>query len=62
MIKNEWLLRINKKTEPGLRGGMELLHNYINTDQTRSIRLLDGFRHSHTADPTTDVFGLLLKT
>jgi len=49
----------NKKTEPALRGGLESLQNYINADQSRTTRLPDGFRHSLTAGPTTDVFGFL---
>jgi len=58
MVNNGGLLYINKKKhEPSLRGGLELLQNYINADQTRTTRLPDGFRHSHTAGPTTDEFG-----
>jgi hypothetical protein len=60
IVNDGRLLYINKKeTEPSLRGGLELLQNYINADQTRTTRLPDGFRHSHTAGPTTDEFGFL---
>jgi 2-polyprenyl-3-methyl-5-hydroxy-6-metoxy-1,4-benzoquinol methylase len=53
-IKDNRLLYINnKETEPVL--GRTLPH----TSQNRSIRLPDGFPHSHTASPTTDVFGFL---
>jgi len=44
---------VRKETEPVL--GRTLPH----TSQNRSIRLPDGLPHSHTAGPTTDVFGFL---
>jgi hypothetical protein len=53
LTTNQLLYIDKKKTEPVLDG--QLTHTF----QTRSIRLPDGFRHSHTADPTTDVFGFL---
>jgi predicted RNA methylase len=51
-INDGRLLYIDKKkTEPALDGKL------TRTFQARSIRLPDGLPHSHTAGPTTDVFG-----
>ena len=59
-INDDRLLYINKKkTEPILAGGLELPPKLYQHIQHRSIRLPDGFPHSHTASPTTDVFGFL---
>jgi len=59
-IEDNKLLYINKKkTEPNLAGGLELPPKLYQHIQTRSIRLPDGFPHSLTASPTTDVFGFL---
>jgi len=53
-IKDNRLLFIDKKkTEPVLDGKL------TRAFQDRSIRLPDGLPHSHTAGPTTDVFGFL---
>ena len=57
-IKDNRLLYINKKeTEPVWMGqGFRQVYQHF---PDRSIRLPDGFPHSLTAGPTTDVFGFL---
>ena len=57
-IDDNRLLYIDKKkTEPIWMGqGFRQVYQHF---PDRSIRLPDGFPHSHTAGPTTDVFGFL---